>query len=112
MGPVTTTQLIIKTDNFKRVNTAKKCATLAGISPWPNSTGKSDKGSHVSHLGDKELKSLLYMCAKSAVQCFEKMRLYKIKKYEIEKKHFFVVLNNVANRLLKIIYNGKERRYV
>ena len=104
MGPVTTTQLIIKTDNFKRVNTAKKCATLAGISPWPNSTGKSDKGSHVSHLGDKELKSLLYMCAKSAVQCFEKMRLYKIKKYEIKKKHFFVVLNNVANRLLKIIY--------
>lgn len=29
IGPVTATELIIKTDNFKRVSTAKKCATLA-----------------------------------------------------------------------------------
>lgn len=104
IGPVTSTQLIIKTDNFKRVNTAKKCATLAGISPWPNSTGKCDKGSHVSNMGDKELKSLLYLCARSSVQCFEKMRVYKMKKHEVEKKHIFLVLNNVANKLLKILY--------
>ena len=104
IGPVTATELIIKTDNFKRVSTAKKCATLAGISPFPNSTGKSDKGNHVSHMGDKELKSLLFMCALSSVVHFEKMRVYKIKKHEIEHKHIFVVLNNVANRLLKILY--------
>lgn len=104
IGPVTATQLIIKTDNFTRVSTAKKCATLAGISPWPNSTGKSDRGSHISNMGDMELKTLLFLCAKSASCCFDKMRVYKMKKYEIEKKHFFVVLNNIANRLLKIIY--------
>ncbi len=104
IGPVTATELIIKTDNFKRVSTTKKCATLAGISPFPNSTGKSDKGNHVSHMGDKELKSLLFMCALSSVVHFEKMRVYKIKKHEIEHKHIFVVLNNVANRLLKILY--------
>lgn len=104
IGPVTATELIIKTDNFKRVSTAKKCATLAGISPFPNSTGKTDKGNHVSHMGDKQLKSLLFMCARSAVVHFEKMRVYKMKKYEVEHKHIFVVLNNVANRLLKILY--------
>lgn len=104
LGPVTTTELIIKTDNFTRVATAKKCATLAGISPWPNSTGKSDRGCHVSHMGDTELKSLLYMCARSASVYFEKMRIYKMKKLDVEKKHFFVVMNNIANRLLKIIY--------
>lgn len=104
IGPVTAIELIIKTDNFKRVSTAKKCATLAGISPWPNTTGKSDKGSHVSCMGDKELKSLLFMCARSAIQCFEKMRIYKMKKYDVEKKHFFLVLNNVANKLLTILY--------
>ena len=100
----TATELIIKTDNFKRVSTAKKCATLAGISPFPNATGKSDKGNHVSHMGDKQLKSLLFMCARSAVVHFEKMRVYKMKKHEIEHKHIYVVLNNVANRLLKILY--------
>lgn len=104
IGPVTATELIIKTGNFKRVSTAKKCATLAGIAPFPNSTGKSDKGSHVSHMGDKQLKSLLFMCANSAVLHFEKMRIYKMKKHEVEHKHIFVVLNNVANRLLKILY--------
>ncbi len=104
IGPVTATLLIIKTENFKRVSTAKKCATLDGISPFPNSTGKSDKGAHVSHLGDKQLKSLLFMCARSAVVHFEKMRVYKMKKYDVEHKHIFVVLNNVANRLLKILY--------
>lgn len=105
IGPVTATELIIKTDNFKRVSTAKKCATLAGISPFPNSTGKTDKGAHVSHMGDRQLKTLLFMCARSAVVHFEKMRVYKMKKYNVEHKHIFVVLNNVANRLLKIIYS-------
>lgn len=104
IGPVTATELIIKTDNFRRVSTAKKCATLAGIAPFPNSTGKSDKGAHVSRMGDKQLKSLLFMCARSAVVHFEKMRVYKMKKHDIEHKHYFVVLNNVANRLLKILY--------
>ncbi|MDE6644302.1 MAG: IS110 family transposase [Muribaculaceae bacterium] len=105
IGAVTTTELIIKTDNFKRVSTAKKCATLAGIAPFPNSTGKSDKGSHISHMGDRQLKTLLFLCARSAVVHFEKMRIYKMKKYDVEHKHMFVVLNNVANRLLKILYS-------
>ena len=104
IGPVTATQLIIKTDNFNRVKTAKKCATLAGIAPFPNSTGKSDKGNHVSRMGDKELKSLLFLCARSASNCLSSMRLYKTKKYEIEKKHYYLVINNIANKLIKLIY--------
>lgn len=104
IGPVTATELIIKTDNFKRVSTAKKCATLAGIAPFPNSTGKSDKGAHVSTMGDRQLKSLLFMCARSAMVHFEKMRVYKMKKFDVEHKHIFLVLNNIANRLLKILF--------
>lgn len=104
MGPVTTVQLIVKTGNFQRVRTAKKCATLAGIAPFPNSTGKSDKGNHVSRMGDKELKSLLFLCARSASNCMAAMRLYRMKKYEIEKKHYYLVINNIANKLVKLIY--------
>lgn len=104
IGKVTATQLILKTDNFQRVSTARKCASLAGIAPFPNSTGKSDKGNHVPKMGDKELKTLLFMCAQSAAIHFEKMRVYKMKKHDVERKHFFVVLNNIANRLLRILY--------
>ena len=104
IGPVTATQLIIKTGNFHRVRTAKKCATLAGIAPFPNSTGKSDRGNHVSNLGDRELKTLLFLCARSASTCLNSMRLYKMKKHEIEKKHYYLVINNIANKLIKLIY--------
>lgn len=104
VGPVTTNELIIKTDNFKRIKTAKKCATLAGISPWPNSTGKSDKGTHVSCMGDKAIKTLLYMCASSAIKCNAPIMLYMKKKKDVERKHYFVVMNNIANKLLKLMY--------
>lgn len=104
IGKVTSTELIIKTDNFRRVSTARKCASLAGIAPFPNSTGKSDRGNHVSKMGDRELKSLLFMCAQSASRHFEKMRVYKMKKLDVERKHYFLVMNNIANRLLKILY--------
>lgn len=52
IGGVTAAELIIKTDNFSRVDTARKCASLAGIAPFPNSTGKRDYGNHVSRFGD------------------------------------------------------------
>lgn len=104
IGKVTSAELIIKTDNFRRISSAKKCASLAGIAPFPNATGNTDKGNHVSKFGDKQLKTLLYMCAQVAVRYFEKMRLYKMKKCDIEHKPFFVVMNNVANKLLRILY--------
>lgn len=110
IGPVTAMELIIKTGNFRRVPTAKKCATLAGISPWPNATGKTDRGAHVSYMGDKELKSLLFLCARSSAGCLEKMRVYRMKKEQTEHKHYFLVMNNIANRLLKIIYALVKKR--
>ena len=104
VGRVTSVQLIIKTGNFKRVKTAKKCATLAGIAPFPNSTGKSDRGSRISPMGDRELKTLLFMCARTASIHFKEFRLYRQKKLETERKHYFLVLNNLSNKLIKIVY--------
>lgn len=104
IGMVTSTEIIIKTGNFKRVSTAKKCASLAGIAPFPNATGKTDKGNHVAAMGDKQLKSLLFMCAMSSVTNSDRMRVYKMKKMDVERKHFFLVMNNIANKLLKTLY--------
>ena len=104
IGMVTSTEIIIKTGNFKRVSTAKKCASLAGIAPFPNATGKTDKGNHVAAMGDKQLKSLLFMCAMSSVTYSDRMRVYKMKKMDVERKHFFLVMNNIANKLLKTLY--------
>ena len=39
VGPVITTDLLIKTGNFQSIDTARKAASYAGVCPFPNSTG-------------------------------------------------------------------------
>lgn len=59
------------------------------------------------------MKTLLFLCARSAKDHNKEMRLYFLKKYEVEKKHFFVVMNNIANKLLRLIYSliRKQQSY-
>lgn len=104
IGPVITTELIIKTGNFKRLDTARKAASYAGICPFPNSSGKMQGKSKVSPFGDKKLKTLLYMGAKTAVKHNKEYRLYYQKK-ELEGKPHFLIMNNVSNKLLRTVYS-------
>lgn len=113
VGPVTSCELIIKTENFQKLDTAKKCASYAGIAPYPNESGATKYKHKTSPMGDKQLKTLLFLCARSAKDHNKEIRLYFLKKYEVEKKHFFVVMNNIANKLLRLIYSliRKQQSY-
>lgn len=104
IGKITASDLIIKTDNFKTINTARKAASYSGVCPFPNSSGKMVGKSKVSHMSDKELKSLLYICAISAVRLNPEYRLYYERK-KIEGKPYFLIMNNVSNKLLRTIYS-------
>ncbi|RLD56991.1 MAG: IS110 family transposase [Bacteroidetes bacterium] len=104
IGPVIATELIIKTGNFKVINTAKKAASYAGVCPFPNSSGKMMGKSKVSNLADKKLKSLLYMGAKAAVKHNSEYNLYFQRK-TLEGKHYFLIMNNVSNKLLRTVYS-------
>jgi len=103
IGKVTACELIIKTGNFKRIGTARTAASYAGVCPFPNSSGKMVKKSKVSPLADKSLKSLLFMCACSAVKNNKEYYLYFSKKSS-EKKQYYLIMNNVANKLLRTVY--------
>lgn len=103
-GPVTTTELIIKTRNFKKIKTAKQAASFAGVCPFPNTSGKMVGKSKVSHMSDKKLKTLLYMCAKTVVKHNKEYRLYYQKK-KMEGKQHFLIMNNVSNKLLRTVYS-------
>jgi transposase len=103
IGKVTACELIIKTGNFKKITTARTAASYAGVCPFPNSSGKMVKKSKVSPLADKSLKSLLFMCACSAVKNNKEYYLYFSKK-SIEKKQYYLIMNNVANKLLRTVY--------
>ncbi|MFN8205798.1 MAG: IS110 family transposase [Bacteroidales bacterium] len=103
IGPVTTNELIIKTQNFKKIPTARKAASFAGVCPFPNSSGKMVKKSKVSPMSDKRLKSLLYLCASSAIKNNKDMKSYYQRK-RAEGKPSYLALNNVANKLLRTVY--------
>jgi transposase len=103
IGPITTCQLIIKTANFKRITTAKRAASYAGICPFPNASGQMVKKSRVSPMSDKALKSLMFICAKSAVAHNKEYRLYYLKK-QLEGKPHYLIMTNVANKLMRTVY--------
>ncbi len=104
VGPVIATNMIIKTGNFKVIDTARKAASYAGVCPFPNSSGNMVGKSRTSPFADKELKTLLYMGAKSAVKHNKEYRLYYQKKQQEGKPHF-LIMNNVMNKLLRTIYS-------
>lgn len=103
VGAVTASSLIIKTKNFTKLTTARKAASYAGVCPFPNSSGKMVKKSKVSPMSDKELKTLLFMCAKSAVKHNKEYKLYYQQK-ALEGKHHYLIMNNISNKLLRTIF--------
>lgn len=104
IGPVIATDLIIKTGNFKTIDTHRKAASYAGVCPFPNASGKMLGKSRTSPFADKKLKSLLYMGAKAAVKHNKEYKLYYQKK-ELEGKPYFLIMNNVSNKLLRTVYS-------
>jgi transposase len=104
IGPVIATDLMIKTGNFKNIDTARKAASYAGVCPFPNTSGKMAGKSKTSPFADRTLKSLLYMGAKSAVKHNKEYRLYYQKK-ELEGKPHYLIMNNVSNKMLRTIYS-------
>ncbi|MFD2101443.1 IS110 family transposase [Flagellimonas iocasae] len=109
IGTVIANNLIIKTENFKGINTAKKAAAFAGVCPYPNSSGKISMTSKTSHMADKKLKSLLFLAAKKAVTHNKEYSLYAERK-KLEGKPYFLIMNNVSNKMLRTVYGVIQSR--
>lgn len=107
IGPITACDLIVKTGNFKKLDTARKASSYAGVCPFPNSSGTMVRKSKVSPMSDKSLKTLLFMCARSAIKYNKDLKHY----YEMKKlqgKHHYLIMNNVANKLLRTVFSVIE----
>lgn len=110
IGPVTATYIICCTNNFAGKITGKQLGSYAGVVPFPHESGKSVKGRNKVHkMSNKELKSLLHMCALSAIKYYEEFRHYYDRK-EAEGKHANSILNAIANKILlravSVVNNG------
>lgn len=104
VGLVTAVEIIIKTDNFTTIRTAREYAAYAGTAPYGCSSGKMDRGAHISRVGNRRSKTLLYICAESARRCNKEIKLYYERRAVVEKKPHHYVLNAIANKLLRVIF--------
>jgi len=103
IGKVTAWELIISTGNFKKIASARKAAAYAGVCPYPNQSGNTAKKAGIHFRADKKLKSLLYLCSTTICTHNKEFLLYGQRKM-MEGKHFYLVMNNVANKLLRTVY--------
>jgi transposase len=104
IGKNTALYLILCSNQFKNFSEWRKLACYSGIVPFDYSSGTSIKGrKKVNHMADKKLKSLLYMCAMSAITHNKEMKQYYHKKKE-EGKHNMLILNNVKSKLLARVF--------
>lgn len=114
VGPQTALFIIAFTDGFLRFDSWRKFASYCGIAPFPNSSGISIRGkTKVSHLANKKIKSLLDMCAKSAIQSNPEMKLFYKRRISLGKSKMSTI-NIIRNKLLSRIFAvvNRETPYV
>jgi len=100
VGKVVATAAIIKTNNFTRFNNARKFSCFCGTAPFEHSSGTSIRGkTRVSHLADKEMKTLLDLAAKSAIQYDKELREYYLKRTYSGKSKMSTI-NIIRNKIL------------
>jgi transposase len=104
IGSVTAAEIIITTNEFKDINSAKKFACYSGVAPFEHRSGSSIRGkTRVSKMGNKSVKTLLHMAALVAASFDDQLKHYYQRKVA-EGKNKMSVLNAVRNKLIQRIF--------
>ena len=100
IGAVTARFMIVHTVGFTAFKSWREFASYCGIAPFPNRSGTSIRGrTKVSQLANKEGKTLLNLCAGSAIQCNPEMKAYYERRIA-NGKNKMSTLNIIRNKLL------------
>lgn len=114
IGHLTALYLICCTNNFAGGITAKQLAAYAGVVPYKHQSGTSVKGRNKVHpMCNRELKSLLYLCATSSLRYYPEFRQYFERK-KAEGKHSMSVINAIKNKIIlrAVAVVNKQQKYV
>jgi transposase len=107
VGPVVATATILKTRNFTRFKNGRKFSCYSGSAPFDHTSGTSiKKKTRVSHLADKEMKTLLTQAAKCAIQHDKELKDFyerRLKMGKSKKSTINVVRNKIIFRMFAVI---------
>ncbi len=101
-GMLLAAHLLVLTDNFTRIQKAKRLASFIGIVPYQHQSGTSVfKRAKIRHFGPGPIRKLLRLAAQSVATHDVTFRRYYLRKLA-QGKAKSLVLNNIANKLLKV----------
>ena len=110
VGQQTAIYLIVATKGFKAFNSSRKFACYAGVAPFEYSSGSSVRGrTKVSNMADKKMKSLLQMCALSAIKYDPQLKEYYNNK-KVQGKNSMLVLNNIRCKIISRVFSVVNRQ--
>lgn len=101
IGDVTALAILIQTNEFKSITTARQFASYCGIAPFEHNSGTSVKKiSRVSNMANKYVKSLLHNCVRSCIGHDPEIKSYYKRRVEVDKKNKMSVMNAIKFKLL------------
>lgn len=110
VGKVLALATIIKTRNFTRFTNPRKFACFCGTAPFEHTSGISIKGkTKISHLADKQMKTLLDLAAKSAIQYDKELHEYYLRRTS-DGKSKMSTINIVRNKILYRMFAVVKRQ--
>ena len=103
-GFVVASTMIGSTQGFTCFSNSRKFACYAGVAPFPLQSGTSlNAKNRVSHLANKQIKSLLSLAARSAIGSDPELKRYYERRVE-EGKSKMGTLNIVCNKIISRIF--------
>ena len=104
IGEVISAKLIVMTNEFKAFKTGRQFACYSGVAPFEHSSGTSVRGkTRVSHLANKNAKTMLHMAALPTIRKARSMRNYYERKVEKGNSKMSVI-NAIRNKLIHCIF--------
>jgi transposase len=105
IGKIIAFHIIISTNEFKNINSAKKFASYCGVAPFEWTSGTSLTGKpRVSVFANKEIKAYLHMAAMGSIRRpGNDFMEYYVRKQK-EGKNNMAILNALRNKLLHRIF--------
>jgi len=102
VGLLLASSLIAMTDSFNNISDYRPLAAFLGLCPYQHKSGKSIyRQPHIRIFGPSYARKLLILAARSVATHNELFKKYYLRK-QAEGKAKQLVLNNIANKILKI----------
>lgn len=110
VGNVIALAMVIKTSNFSKFTNSRKFACYCGTAPFEHTSGSSIRQrTRVSHLADKEMKTLLDLAAKTAIQYDKELKSYYERRLLMGKSKMSTI-NIIRNKIIYRMFAVVKRQ--